>query len=74
MRSFKFQERGWDLYSEEEGTVCEKIMRVLDLPVNYSNGHRVLLWCNILALQMTKMLTKIMQNMREQFNCKFMCV
>jgi hypothetical protein len=36
--------------------VYEKIMGALDLPVDYSHEHKVSLWCNILAPQMTKTL------------------
>ena len=42
VRSLKFQERGWNLYSEEAGTVCEKIMWALDLPVDYSHEHKAM--------------------------------
>ncbi len=75
VRSLKFAESGWDLYSEVRGTLCEKIMSSLDLPVGYSSELRMSLWCNVLAPQMSKTLSsaknKITQSMREQFNCKF---
>lgn len=75
VRNLKFQERGWDNYSEVEGTVCAKVMGSLDLPLEYTKENKMGLWCNILAPQMTKTLgtckNKITQAMREQFNCKF---
>ena len=72
VRWMKFHQAGWNVWSEEEGTVCKMICdRIVNWPMDVTTDYKKKMWCRLFEPRLNRKLTliknKITGKMKEIF-------